>query len=161
MIYHYSKAANLQNIISDGLLKPTDLFVPPPERPVLWFSSNQEWETTVSAAMTLDHAILTFGGLLRFGVTNKPTLFISHWSKLWKKAKISKDQKEILEMSAKKVGSDPYQWYGRFTPLPLEQVDLIEYVDPSDAFEDEKLKWRDITNELERVSLPSYIKVVG
>jgi hypothetical protein len=44
LLWHYTIGYHLPEIIRTGAILPSIEFVPATERPVVWFSSNQEWE---------------------------------------------------------------------------------------------------------------------
>jgi hypothetical protein len=53
LLWHYTVRPHILSILSDGVIKPATAFVSRRERPIVWFSSNQNWEQTAnkSAAM--------------------------------------------------------------------------------------------------------------
>jgi hypothetical protein len=48
LAWHYTTGSNALLIFESGVLRPTSLYVAPPEKPVLWFSTTPYWEPTAS-----------------------------------------------------------------------------------------------------------------
>ena len=46
--WHYTTGQKAKMIFESGELKPTDAFIEAQEKPILWFSKNQEWEQTAN-----------------------------------------------------------------------------------------------------------------
>src|SRR5262245_17530639 len=78
LVWHYTTTQCLVKILTDGYLKPATAFVKPPEKPVVWFSTNQDWEETANKlGQTTDGSLVRLGreetaelggGLIRIGV---------------------------------------------------------------------------------------------
>jgi hypothetical protein len=125
--WHYTTGNKASQILQSGYLNPATGFVSPPERPILWFSSNQFWEATankgimqlngVQRAATLEEMAARAGGLVRFGCpldTLKPA------SVLRIEARMSYKVYRALCEAAHKVGSNPSEWYGTLSPMSIE-----------------------------------------
>ena len=52
MVWHYTILDAFRSILRDGFIKPATQFVPPGERPVVWFSSNPVWENSAAKGVT-------------------------------------------------------------------------------------------------------------
>lgn len=77
LAWHYTTGEFAVRIAEAGVLLPTDAFIGPRERPVLWFSMEQDWEPTASkwcwqgsAVRKLDRweTCAAGRGLARFGI---------------------------------------------------------------------------------------------
>ena len=53
LLWHYTTSARIQKIVEDAAIKPATAFVEPNERPIVWFTTNQRWENTVSKSLLL------------------------------------------------------------------------------------------------------------
>ena len=47
-IYHYTTGMKLRSIINSGCIKPTTAKIEPNEKPVAWFSTQDQWEPTAT-----------------------------------------------------------------------------------------------------------------
>jgi hypothetical protein len=47
-IYHYTTGLKLRSIINSGAIKPTTAKIEPHEKPVAWFSTQEQWEPTAT-----------------------------------------------------------------------------------------------------------------
>ncbi len=47
-IYHYTTGLKLRSIINSGAIKPTTAKIEPNEKPVAWFSTQDQWEPTAT-----------------------------------------------------------------------------------------------------------------
>lgn len=138
LAWHYTTSHKFLQIMSDGLLKPTGVFINPCERPVLWFSTNQGWEATANKMVQNKHGqfrrltkretFLGGGGLVRFGC---PADLLMTWPQLRQAARISRNDARILEKSGRKQGANPSAWRG--TLQPIQVCDLA--VDAMEEYE--------------------------
>ena len=134
MIYHYTKVLHLRSILAHGL-KPTDLLIAPGETPVLWFSTNPQWENTAfcSDAPSLGEAhklLRTYGGLARIGCDD--SVAPVRWKELKELAHIPSKVAMCLYQSAIAVRSRPGEWRGTFAVVPVEKFEAIEVFDGLD-----------------------------
>ena len=131
MIYHYTKVMHLPPILAQGL-KPTNVFIAPGEKPVLWFSTNPQWENTVfcSDAPSLKEAHLrmrSMGGLARIGCHD--SVAPHRWKELKELANIPSKFAMSLYQAAIAVQSRPGEWRGTFSVVPVKQFKTIEVFD--------------------------------
>jgi hypothetical protein len=47
-VYHYTTGLKLKQIINSGCIKPTTAKIEPHEKPVAWFSTQEQWEPTAT-----------------------------------------------------------------------------------------------------------------
>ena len=47
-LYHYTTGLKLKQIINSGHIRPSTAHVPPHEKPVAWFSTQERWEATAT-----------------------------------------------------------------------------------------------------------------
>ncbi|UOA09186.1 hypothetical protein [Methylobacter sp. S3L5C] len=132
--WHYTTGEKFIKIVESGLLIPTSIGVEHPEKPILWFSSNQYWEPTACKAiyenntittLTMDETKTRGGGLVRFGL---PLKDLHHWNKLIKKSKMSVNVALGLESAGVRQGANPNHWYGLTKAIPLSKCPYIEVI---------------------------------
>lgn len=138
LAYHYSKGAHLPEIQRAGILDPRRTVMhgaPIIERPILWFSSDPYWETTVSGIdfspdgsvrhLTMEESRAAFGTLIRFAFETRR---LQPWKgdRLRRKARMSREIAVALEQTAREAGADPTLWYGCFRPIALGELASIE-----------------------------------
>lgn len=80
-VWHYTTCDRVDRIRAEGFLRPAVAFVPDHEAPVVWFSSNQDFEITALKrgrgpdgklkALTLEEMAQRSGGLARFGLPHR------------------------------------------------------------------------------------------
>ena len=114
--WHYTKGRHLANILEDCVIRPATLFVPANERPIVWFSTNQQWEPTVGPKERLE---LYAGGLVRFGVD--PDTAPHNWQTLKELSGMSSKEAQRLYRAAIEEGARPGEWWGTFDPVLRSQ----------------------------------------
>ena len=132
--WHYTTCVQLEEILQSGKLIPTGAHREPGERPALWFSMNQVWETTATKEVKLDggvrylnsmakvHKVL---GIIRIGV-NPVKVRLLGFASFARKSGISKAGAASLRDTGREVGADVYEWRVSFEPIPAEQWAAIE-----------------------------------
>ena len=136
ILWHYTFLPHLESILRDGLIKPATALVEPPERPIVWFSRNQFWERTVTKSMKFSDGRwieLDFKGMVkhgvfpvRFGVLPETAPY--DWLALRTISHMKPEMADGLVRVAHQVGADAQDWFGTFTPVPMEGwVDLQVY----------------------------------
>jgi hypothetical protein len=118
---------------------PLSVGVRPPERPVLWFSTEEYFELTaimspveegVLRALSIEEALQRGCGLVRFGV---PRDLLIRWPSLGRKAKMSVELANGLEKVARQVGSDPTRWHGSLAAIAIEGT-CVEVMDEAQVW---------------------------
>ncbi len=122
-IYHYTTGMKLRSIINSGCIKPTTAKIEPHEKPVAWFSTQDQWEPTATKVPIPGMAgqigtAKAQGGLVRITVPGTCAPYI--FPQLPLIAGTSPKTYIGLLLSALKLGSDPDTW--RFTPTPVPTV---------------------------------------
>jgi len=155
--WHYTTTEKFELIIKSGLLKTTLSLMPERrgERPIVWFTINQEWEPT-TAYTYRDNKPLTMlenkqagGGLVRLGypLAGIPNYELIPWIELYKVAGIKPKFKNLLEKLGKNRGSNPYHWLGCFNDIPLESL-IIQKMNDLNQWESAELStFRVLTEE--------------
>ncbi|MGH3626908.1 MAG: hypothetical protein ACRET2_02630 [Steroidobacteraceae bacterium] len=125
MAWHYTVGKHAENIRRDGFIRPATLHVRPPEKPIVWFSTRQDWEPTATPAWERNYNMMTVpmmmelaGGLWRFGMDSAEFL---PWGRLKEAARIPKKVLRGLEKAAR---GDPYCWYGSLEPVAIARCQV-------------------------------------
>lgn len=131
MVWHYTILDRFRSILRDGFIKPATEYVPPDERPVVWFSSNPVWEQ--SAAKTFvaggisrtgsfeDHVSV---GVFRIGV--HPETAPYRWKEIKELSNMDSSVAQNLYKVAIEDGARPGEWYGTFDPVPRDAWVSVE-----------------------------------
>ena len=150
-------------ICEAGELRPSTENIGELEKPVLWMSFNQMWEATANKMikdektgnwrwMTAQETCFNWNGLVRLGkyLARRDLYFEDAEGKIfysWPDVAIRAGIEEKLEVAmedvAREVDSNTKDWIGTFESMPIQELDIFEFFDPStrDWVEfDEKLK---------------------
>ena len=119
-VYHYTTGTRLKQIINSGRILPTAAKIEPHEKPVAWFSTQDQWEPTATKVPIPGMAgqIATAkaqGGLVRITVPGTCAPYIFPQLPL-----IAGTKPSVcigLLIAGLELGSDPDTW--RFTPEPV------------------------------------------
>jgi hypothetical protein len=119
-IYHYTTGLRLKQIINSGHIRPSTAHVPPNEKPVAWFSTQDQREPTctkVSISGKLGQLITAKAqsGLVRITVPGTCAPYV--FPQLPLIAGTSPTACIGLLLAGLELGSDPDTW--RFTPTPV------------------------------------------
>lgn len=133
LVWHYTTGDCHKLIIEDGFLRPTAIYVPDGEKPILWFSQHPYWEPTATKGIigengkrrnaTLTEMIEHAGGLVRFGAL---TDWLKPWPEISFEAGMARHMRRNLVKTAKQAKSNPKDWYGTVHPLALTYIDAVE-----------------------------------
>ncbi len=131
MIYHYTQMVHLQRILAFGL-RPSTYYLQPGEQPVLSFTTNPNWENTVFAidAPTLAEAhekMLGDDGLVRIGCDDSVAPY--RWNRLCEVANTPERVSRWLAKFAIRVGSNPNDWRGTLSGVPVSEFRAIDVYD--------------------------------
>lgn len=158
LVWHYTYDA-FKDILTSGVLLPPRL-VPHlyygrgnellarekavvADSKILLFSGNQVWEPTSYRYLERpDGSVLELHrledyaevGLLvyRIGV---PRGILKPWSILIRQARVPARMAQALANSARRLGSDPYDWYGSLIPVPRQQWASVQIL-TADGWQD-------------------------
>ena len=120
VIYHYTTGLKLRSIINSGAIKPTTAHIEPNEKPVAWFSTQDQWEPTCTKVPIPGMAgqietAKAQGGLVRISVPGTCAPYV--FPQLPLIACTSPQACIGLLLAGLELGSDPGTW--RFTPTPV------------------------------------------
>lgn len=132
-IFHYTTGTKLKQIINSGAIKPSTARIQPHEKPVAWFSTQDQWEPTatkvpipgMAGQLTTARAQ---GGLAR--ITVPGTCAPYSFPQLPLIAGTKPSVCIGLLVAGLELGSDPDTW--RFTPEPVpvsffREVELYDF----------------------------------
>ena len=124
--WHYTTGQKAKMIFESGELKPTDAFIEAQERPILWFSKNQDWEQTANKMLagpggalrplTMEETRELCGGLFRFGM---PSHDLIQWPRLARSANMRSKIQRALEEEGLRAGADFREWCGILEPVSI------------------------------------------
>ena len=132
--WHYTTGQCAVQIIRDGVIKPATAYVPEGERPIVWFSTNQDWELTANKLWKNPGGSLIRlgrvqtgelgGGLVRFGVA--PETAPHDWRALKEFSGMPGWMAQRLYRAAIARGARPGEWWGTFEPVIRSQWTAID-----------------------------------
>jgi hypothetical protein len=125
--WHYTILLWLDEIRKDGLIKPASDYITLGERPIVWFSTNPDWELTANKNLVESDKVIFLDragtekhyGLARIGVAPETAPY--DWRSLKELSGMPGKHAEGLYREAIKRGSRPGQWWGTFDPVPREK----------------------------------------
>jgi len=131
-IYHYTTGLKLKQIINSGHIRPSTAHVPPHEKPVAWFSTQEQWEPTATKvpAPGMQGQIETAkaqGGLVRITVPGLCAPYVFPQLPL-----IAGTKPSIcigLLIAGLELGSDPDSWRFSTTSVPTALFREVEFFD--------------------------------
>jgi hypothetical protein len=131
-VYHFTTGLKLRQIINSGAINPTTAKIDPHEKPVAWFSTQDQWEPTATKVPTpgMQGQIATAkaqGGLVRITVPGTAAPYAFPQLPL-----IAGTKPSVcigLLLAGLELGSDPDTW--RFTPtaVPTALFREVEFYD--------------------------------
>lgn len=137
LLWHYTTWQCFENIVDDGVIRPTTAWIADEERPIVWFSSNQEWEPTSTKIyvphdgearrLSKEELRVRGNGLVRFGV-NRRTARLD-WTAMKRLSGMSRDTARELKVIGRRLGSKPEWWFGSFDPVPRSEWVAIDVLD--------------------------------
>lgn len=133
-VWHYTVGIRYQLIERDGVIKPATAFVPQGEKPIVWFSLNQQWEKTADKSVKDEDGTLRHlntaetaevgGGLVRIGVA--PETAPHDWKTLRELSGMTSAMAQGMYHAAIDKGARPGEWRGTFQAVPRSKWTAIE-----------------------------------
>jgi hypothetical protein len=153
LIYHYTVGAHYDRILAAGLLKPSTAYVCKSERPVVWFTRSDKWDSTANKAYGCEiggqraHVGLDenwthrcFGGLVRMAID--ATVAPHDWRAFKRLGGINPRTAKGLYSTALQNGVQPSNWRVSFEPVALSNCIDVDF-------------WNGAHWQEERVDVPS------
>jgi hypothetical protein len=131
VLWHYTTLDCFRQIDQDGEIRPATAHVPEDERPIAWFTKNSKWEPTATKGMVLVNGVrrvatlAEMAPLVRIGVVEDRER-LHPWVRLEKLANMSSRTARDLERTASRVGSNPGDWWGAFSPIARSSWFAVE-----------------------------------
>jgi hypothetical protein len=132
--WHYTTGRHFLSIVKTGVINPATSYVPAGEKPIVWFSTNQTWESTATKAridpdgtiigMSMAETAEVFDGLVRIGIAAETAPY--RWRELKELSGMSGRMAQHLYDRAIECGARPGDWWGTFTPVPRSEWVKIE-----------------------------------
>ena len=167
LVWHYTYNNHIRDILISGRLLPPAKVANLHEdegqhkahgdagyendKKLLLFSANDYWEPASYRAIQSpdgkivdlhsrsDYAKVGFR-IFRFGVDRSR---LHAYTKLKRLARLPNDMAQSLEALARKLGSNPYDWWGTLSPVPKEQWETVEVLEGE--------TWKDFRSAVDRV----------
>jgi hypothetical protein len=153
-IFHYTVGIRLLKILEDQKIKCATAFIGKKEKPVVWFSTNQEWEKTANKmwndkkgrliSLSKEETEELGNGLVRIEVTPETAPYT--WEDYKQKARVDRRILSGLYKVAKDQGADPREWRVSFVPVKMENWLSVELWDGE--------KWKEIAGKGGMVLIP-------
>jgi len=137
LLWHYTTGQCFESIVDDGVIRPATAWVRAGERPIVWFSSNQEWEPTSTKIyvphygearrLSKEELRVTGNGLVRFGVTRRTAKL--DWTAMKRLSGMSRATARDLKVVGRRLGSKPEWWFGSFDPVQRSDWVAVDVLD--------------------------------
>lgn len=138
-LYHYTVGTKIPSILNDGYLKLTPKEPLEDETPLVWLSSNEDWEMTANkgaitqdgktVVLTKEETSLYANGLYRFVFNSNHLSNVLSFNQLISQELMPAPLGVSLVISGVKLGGIPSQWYAVTVPLSIKNVKLQALVD--------------------------------
>ena len=122
------------HIVNDGVIRPGTAMVAEEERPIVWFSANQEWEPTSTKIyrshdgeawrLSKEELRVSGNGLVRFGVTRRTARL--DWTAMKRLSGMSRATARDFKVVGRRLGSKPEWWFGTFNPVQRSEWVVID-----------------------------------
>jgi hypothetical protein len=138
IVHHYAPCIYIPSIFESGCLIPSNAGAPD-ETPLLWFSSNQNWEATASK-MVSDGCgnlrTLTFAEqLAEFGCCRFSMLASKYPLMTWREAcsfvGTSKDVRRSMEEVTRRLYAKPSEWFATPDAISVAELEFSIHLEGS------------------------------
>jgi len=135
LLWHYTTPQGITDIFHANQILPTSCGILQDEKPVVWFSANQEWEKTawkglrnkrtgeIRELYTREDMVEVLGTLYRVGVKRE---LLKPWVRLKKLGRIRPEMARELENVAIRLGASAYDWWGTIFPVGVAQWESVQ-----------------------------------
>jgi hypothetical protein len=137
ILWHYTVGCHLEAILSSRVLRASTAHLARPQERAVWFSARQDWEPTANKGwsehgtyrgLTRQETMEKSGGLVRIGV--RPTTAPYGWADYVRLSGINRKMAAGLRKAGVRAGSNPYDWFVSFMPVPMEKWVAVETYNP-------------------------------
>ena len=154
-LYHYTVGSKVGDIMKSGYLKPSDGFLLPGEKPVLWFSKNPRFEYTslkmikdnengefINNTFEIQHELFQN---VRFVINCNPKDYgnqymMREWTEINLISNTPTVLKKSLEKSGRRMGGNPSDWCGTLNDIPLKRMIFQVWDTNNQEWVDEDIK---------------------
>lgn len=136
-MWHYTTDQHLAKISETGIIKPTVILIGEKERPAAWFSTNPDWERSVTKKVILDEQTrsepLQRDDMLQYGLTpvrieiNTSLVKVIDWKTYKRVSGITLECAKWLAKVGLEEGADPTEWYAVFDGVPATAWVSIDF----------------------------------
>jgi hypothetical protein len=127
---HYTLYQRLRDILKTGVILPATVGINEGESPVVWFSTNPDWEETVRKRIVIGKKGQQIGPLSKDGLSkygfppvrievNPAKVSLYSWEHFKEHSGIPVKQAKELVKVAKKWGANHQEWWVCYEPVPL------------------------------------------
>ncbi len=114
-IWHYTRLARLEEIIKSGVIRLTTAGIDKKEQATAWFSTNPDFEPTITSGEGKDELYQLGEGPARIEVV--PDLPFRTWKEHKKKSGIDKLWAEAIELISLNMGANLDEWLVLYEPV--------------------------------------------
>ncbi|MCD9476303.1 hypothetical protein GLP21_17625 [Photobacterium carnosum] len=155
-LYHYTINSKFADIEQSGYLQRSPLKPDRQEKPVVWLSSNDNFEnsarkiafnprTQQQHLMSMDEMINLTGALVRY-VFLVNDIDARSWNDARRDTGMSRKRRDLLLERADLVSSNPNDWWVTFSEIPLTKAVRVEIC--NEIAGDGKLIWRPVESTI-------------
>ena len=135
MIWHYTVGDNFASIYHSGVIQPATDYIALGEKPIVWFTTEEFWEPTVTKGRRrpdgtvedLGMRELVAEGFLLWRIGVAPETAPYKWPELKKLSGMPSEEAAHLAKIAKDKGGHPSRWRGTFIPVQAESWKAIQF----------------------------------
>ena len=137
ILWYYTTRNKLSEILAAGQISPVATGVPRKEKPSVWFSANQTWDSAANlpwqdpagstVRLSKDQTFVMGGGLARIGIAPETAPY--DWKAFKQQSGISPKAAKELYNTAIRGGSRPGQWFASFESVPKAKWLTIEILE--------------------------------
>jgi hypothetical protein len=129
--WHYTTFENMDSIIKSGVIIRATTYVPKFVKPVVWFSTNPEWEGTVYKKIVnvnegWEKDLLTKQDFLSCGIpptrieVDPKAAGLKSWNNYKRNSGDSKQFIVGLERAARELNANPKEWYISYQDVSID-----------------------------------------
>lgn len=134
LVYHYTIGGNFKRILASGVILPATAGVLPPERPIVWFSTNSFWQNSVVKGIPVAGGRYVDMGWAELNRYEIPPIRIGvaletaplRWRDLREQSLMPAAIASGLVRAAKKQYAQSGEWRGTFEAVPAEKWVSVE-----------------------------------
>ena len=136
-LWHYTIRQRFEQIVAEGVIRPSTQYALRAPKAAVWFSTNQQWDPSANKSLLLaDESRRVIGrdemhaigsGPMRFGVA--PGVAPLNWHDFKRESGLSAKLVHAMTAAAIQLESKPSWWFATFEPVLRNQWVAIEQWD--------------------------------